>query len=155
MRSDPKDPDGVKSFRMDRSDEKTVLQLATDDIIDTAEQTRLIRFAENRAKSHRLLTALIAILIPLVTIGGLYLVGTGDIIPCSALLVVIVLAYLHGRDRSKHARGVLSQLLRERGIRPKLCLMCKYELKGSVAAICPECGEPLAPPVEPDQHSNT
>jgi hypothetical protein len=54
----------------------------------------------------------------------------------------IVLA-VRWRNRTIFLR--IMRQLKERGIRPHLCLNCEYDLKGSVADHCPECGVALAP----------
>lgn len=49
---------------------------------------------------------------------------------------------------AKIRRPILSQVLLQRGVRPKICLRCGYDLQGATSDSCPECGEAIAP-IEP------
>lgn len=49
------------------------------------------------------------------------------------------------RLRSRGSLKRMAHQLKEAGIRPRYCLSCYYDLKGSIADSCPECGERLAP----------
>lgn len=62
-------------------------------------------------------------------------------------LIAVLVCLTHllvSRRRKRFGPRVMSNLKR-RGIRPHLCLNCEYDLKGSTADHCPECGMALAP----------
>lgn len=46
---------------------------------------------------------------------------------------------------SKDQRASLAHEVLLRNIRPNLCLICGYNLHGTTAEACPECGTALAP----------
>jgi hypothetical protein len=40
-------------------------------------------------------------------------------------------------------RRVLLGVIRERKIRPAVCVECGYDLRVTTGGVCPECGEPI------------
>lgn len=101
----------------------------------------------------------LAVVFPLLVIGQFY----GIMFLFSAELVVIrsyfvllpvlpalvavdyLFIVLATRWRNRTIFLRIMRQLKERGIRPHLCLNCEYDLKGSTADHCPECGVGLAP----------
>ena len=49
--------------------------------------------------------------------------------------------------RARHRRWVAAECVR-RGKRPRRCLVCGYDLRGTPGNACPECGTELAPPAD-------
>jgi hypothetical protein len=58
-------------------------------------------------------------------------------------LVMFAISIPVGRSEKRTAILIMGDLS-TKGIRPHLCLNCEYDLKGSVADHCPECGVALA-----------
>lgn len=103
--------------------------------------------------------AVLAVVFPLLVIGQFY----GIMFLLSADLVVVrsyymllpalpglvavdyLLIVLAVRWRNHTIFLRMMSNLKRRGIRPHLCLSCEYDLKGSTADHCPECGTALAP----------
>jgi hypothetical protein len=62
----------------------------------------------------------------------------------STLLLALVIYFLE-QYRIQLIRKVLAQYCFCKGIRPKGCLRCGYDLNGIESLHCPECGQALAP----------
>jgi len=58
------------------------------------------------------------------------------------LLPVVMVTYLYWHHRL--CRLEMADILYERGLRPRGCLRCGYDLRGISSDTCPECGAPLA-----------
>lgn len=73
-------------------------------------------------------------------IGPLYslLSWLGTIVPSLALV------YLHKRRNERRNLIEIGRLLRERGVRVRMCGRCSYDLRAITSDACPECGEPVA-----------
>ena len=68
-----------------------------------------------------------------------------------ALLIGIYFGhqFMKGKQLALQRAWVSKELL-IRGVRPNLCLKCGYNLRGTTAQACPECGTALAPVDEPN-----
>ncbi|MBX2850458.1 MAG: hypothetical protein KTR15_01785 [Phycisphaeraceae bacterium] len=66
------------------------------------------------------------------------------------LFLVVLYAYIAYIESRLIWKRKLSAVLCEVSVRPKACLICDYDLYGSVSKQCPECGEPLANPSDID-----
>jgi 4-hydroxybenzoate polyprenyltransferase len=135
-----------------------LFRAATVGLVNQKERERLIGDAQRMkfGLNSNALICTISIVLSTVAFCALYYSSINILFSIIIACVFgISLAFAYGEYRSRCERCRLSKVLHQRGIRPWICLRCIYDLKGSVAEACPECGEPLAPPVESDQHSNT
>jgi hypothetical protein len=62
-------------------------------------------------------------------------------VSCTALLISYRIITSIFAKSTIHLPSVLNELK----VRPRFCLSCNYDLKGSIADSCPECGIPLSP----------
>ena len=62
---------------------------------------------------------------------------------CTGVLALLVCEFTRRRNARRN-QIELGRLLRERGIRVRLCGRCSYDLRSITRASCPECGEPIA-----------
>ena len=68
----------------------------------------------------------------------------------SVYAVLIFTSIFFTRFRFRRMNPRVMVRLKKLKIRPHFCLCCEYNLKGSVADHCPECGAGLAPVAEDD-----
>ncbi len=71
--------------------------------------------------------------------------GTFELTALAVLFITAGSALLPIRWRNRRVRQRVMAYLIHHNIRPHLCLNCEYDLKGSTADHCPECGAALAP----------
>ena len=139
------------------SDSTAIIEAATEGLIVSEEQKRLIQTAKlySRSSFYVLGSACwFGLTLFVVLVVAQYLYDTFNLplifvgIVSGIICVISSIPFL--RWRAKSERRFLSPKLKMMGIRPNLCLICLYELKGSTSTNCPECGEALAPAPTPE-----
>lgn len=74
---------------------------------------------------------------------GLSATGFAVLAASCAAILFITLYWVSSRAIARRRR-YLSGVCHEHNIRPRACLICGYDLRGSTSDTCPECGAPLA-----------
>ena len=146
----------MKSFRLEsprRSKARSSkLWKLSEGLADDETRERLIRQAQ--VKARRLTPTTLRVAIGMVIFIALTLLLAAAIgrqaapIAIIGLLVIIVITFLDNEGQEEREKYYFSRILKAEGMRPIMCLRCKYNLTGTTSADCPECGEPLAPPKE-------
>lgn len=123
---------------------------------DRVEQRRVLAF-----RMQRTIFVALVFLVFVFDVDAVVLRAIG--VPSEALAIarIFMLAVLIGvmvwyrrRYEEPKIRKFLGKLLTVKGVRPRFCLKCDYDLRGSDSTSCPECGTVLAP-VDPQANNRT